>query len=61
MGEYRYGEEYEGDMAKTGERPVTAAGLQPEKAFKDDLVALSSKFEAIPGGECLVERERRRL
>ena len=42
---------------KTGEHSVTAADLHAEKASKDDLVAMSSKIEAIPGGECLAERE----
>ena len=42
---------------QTGEHSVTAADKQAEKASQDDLVALSSKAEAIPGGECLAERE----
>jgi len=57
MGEYRYGEEFEGDMPKKGEHSVTAVDKQVEKASKDDLVALSDSVEAIPGGECLADRE----
>ena len=56
-GEYRYGEEYEGDMPKKGEHSVTAADLQAEKAPENDLANLSNSVTAIPGAESLAEHE----
>ena len=56
-GEYRYGEEFEGDMPKAGEHSVTAADLQSEKASENDLVNLSNSVTAIPGAESLAEHE----
>ena len=56
-GEYRYGEEYEGDMPKDGEHSVTAADKQVEKASQADLVNLSSTVAALPGAESLAEHE----
>ena len=43
MGEYRYGEEYEGPMPGPGEHSVTVADKQVAKTSQDDLVALSEK------------------
>ena len=51
-GEYKYGEEFEGDMPKVGEDWTTAEDDLVRNADLDDLEGLSCVIEAMPAEKC---------
>ena len=61
IGEYRYGEEMEGEFPGKGERWASAGDAAELKKEKDELDALSSCIDASPIADVLIEKEATRV
>ena len=61
MGEYRYGEEFEGPLPSKGEHWVSAGDEAMLKKERADLAALSSCLESSPLAAVLIEKEATRI
>jgi hypothetical protein len=60
-GEYRYGEEFEGEFPKHGQHWASAADELVLKQERADLAGLSSNIEASPIAAALMEKEATRI
>lgn len=60
-GEYRYGEEFEGEFPKKGEHWVSAADELVVKQGKADLDRLSSEIDASPISNAMIAQEATRI
>ena len=60
-GEYRYGEEFEGDFPRKGERWVTTVDERERQADLDNLAGLPSLLAASPLEDALVNKAAARI
>ena len=60
-GEYRYGEEFEGEFPEAGEHWASAGDAALLKKEREDLAALSSCIDASPLADVLIEKEASRV
>ena len=60
-GEYRYGEELEGEFPEKGEHWASARDAAVLKQEREDLAALSSCIDASPLADVLIEKEASRI
>jgi hypothetical protein len=60
-GEYRYGEEFEGEFPEKGEHWASAGDAAVLKQEREDLAALSSCIDASPLADVLIEKEASRV
>ena len=60
-GEYRYGEEFEGEFPEKGQHWASAGDAAVLKKEREDLAALSSCIDASPVADVLIEKEASRV